>query len=42
MKLVNDLREPLRQIPGANASGDHEMAQVPSWSCQSHSIAVRL
>jgi DNA-binding CsgD family transcriptional regulator len=41
MKLVNDLRAPLRQITGANASRDNETAQVPSRSCQSHSIAVR-
>ncbi|MGA9265627.1 MAG: LuxR C-terminal-related transcriptional regulator, partial [Rhodomicrobium sp.] len=42
MKLVNDLRPPLRRMPGANAASGHEMARVPSRSCQSHSIAVRL
>jgi DNA-binding CsgD family transcriptional regulator len=40
MKLVNDLRPPLRQIPRANASSGNESAQVSSRSCQS--IAMRL
>ena len=42
MKLVSDLRPPLRRISGANAASGHKMARVPSRSCQSHSIAVRL
>jgi DNA-binding CsgD family transcriptional regulator len=42
MKLVNDLRPRLRQIPGADASSENETAQVSSRSCQSQSIAVRL
>ena len=42
MKLVNDLRPPLMQIPRADASSENETAQVSSRSCQSQSIAVRL
>jgi len=42
VKLVNDLRSPLRQIHRANASSGNETAQVSSRSCQSQSIAVRL
>jgi DNA-binding CsgD family transcriptional regulator len=42
MKLVNDLRPPLRQIPRADASSENETAQVSSRSCQSQSIGVRL
>jgi len=42
VKLVNDLRPPLRQIHRADASSENETAQVSSRSCQSQFIAVRL
>lgn len=42
MKLVNDLRPPLRPIARASASGDNEATRLLSRPCRSHSVAVRL
>jgi DNA-binding CsgD family transcriptional regulator len=41
IKLINDLRPPLRQM--ANSStGDNGLTRFSGWSCQNHNITVRL
>jgi len=42
IKLVNDLRPPLRLMPRASAPGDNEEIRVSTRSCRSHPVAVRL
>jgi DNA-binding CsgD family transcriptional regulator len=42
MKLINDLRPPLRPMARASVSRDNEAARISSRCCQNHSIAERL